>query len=293
MLEDCAITVGLVRTVRIRPKQYLARGESHLSTRGGDGLVGRRGTPGAAVLQEAVVERAAGVQAVGAGLSGPHVGGAAGEFLLEDAVAQVLLVGGGCTLHASCTPGRVDGAALVDDVGAGSGRPVAALTVGEGDRHGVGSGFLVGGQAAESCHVGAELLIQAAVGDQPVRAVGVRPVDGLVVGELLRVHAVTQGVFGANRVAVEGAVLIPEATDAGTNINRAGRSGHHIRILTVRPIAVYRVGVLRQNLQIVHGAGEEVRVTHERAGVGELPNVVAAPTRRNCTDHGRVACQVQ
>ena len=47
--------------------------------------------PGAAVLQETVVERAAGVQAVGAGLCGPHVGGAAGEFLLDDAVAQILL----------------------------------------------------------------------------------------------------------------------------------------------------------------------------------------------------------
>ena len=27
VLEDCAVTVGLVRTVRIRPEQYLAGGE--------------------------------------------------------------------------------------------------------------------------------------------------------------------------------------------------------------------------------------------------------------------------
>ena len=145
MLEDCAVTVGLVRTVRIRPEQYLTRGELNLSTRGGDSLVGHRCTPGAAVLQETVVERAAGVQAVGAGLCGPHVGGAAGEFLLDEAVAQVLLIGGGHALHAGCTPGRVDGATLIDDVGAGSGRPVGALTVGEGDRDGVGAGFFVGG----------------------------------------------------------------------------------------------------------------------------------------------------
>ena len=193
-------------------------------------------------------------------------------------------------------------------MGAGSGRPVGALTVSEGDCDGVGAGFLVGGQAAESCHVRAELIIQAAVGDQPVRTVRVRPVDGLAVGELLRIHAVTQRVLGANRVAVEGTILIPEVTDAGANINGAGRGGHHVRILSgaifcrtllnravlaVRPVAVHSLRVLRQNLQIVHGAGEEVRVTHERARIGELPNVVAAPTRRNCTDHGRVACQVQ
>ena len=260
------------------------------------------------MLQEAVVERAAGVHAVGAGLCGPHVGGVAGEFLFDEAVAQVLLVGGGHAPHASCTPGRVDGAALIDDVGAGSGRPVGTLTVGERDRDGVGAGFLVGGQAAESCHVRAELMIQAAVGDQPVRTVRVRPVDGLAVGELLRIHAVGQGVLGTDRVAVEGAVLIPEVTDAGANINGTGRGGHHVRILcrtvfcrtvfhsavlAVRPVAVHSLRVLRQNLQIVHGAGEEVRVTHERARIGELPNVVAAPTRRNRTDHGRVACQVQ
>ena len=307
MLENRAVTVGFVRTVRIRPEQYLTRGELNLSTRGGDSLVGHRCTPGAAVLQEAVVERAAGVHAVGAGLRGPHVGGAAGELLLDEAVAQVLLIGGGHTPHASCTPGRVDGAALVDNVGAVGVGPVGALTVGEGYRDGVGAGFLVGGQTAESRNIRAELLVQAAVGDQPVRAVGVRPVDGLAVGELLRVHAVGQGVLGANRVAVEGTILIPEVTDAGANINGTGRGGHHVRILyravfcrtvfrcailAVRPVAVHRVGVLCQNLQIVHGAGEEVRVTHERARVSELPNVVAAPTRRNRTDHGRVACQV-
>ena len=260
------------------------------------------------MLQETVVERAAGVQAVGAGLCGPHVGGAAGEFLLDDAVAQILLVSGGHAPHASCTPGRVDGAALVEDVGSVCVGPVATLTVGEGDRDGVGAGFLVGGQAAESCHVRAELIIQAAVGDQPVRTVRVRPVDGLAVGELLRIHAVTQRVLGANRVAVEGAILIPVAADAGANINGTGRGGHHVRILyravfcrtvfrcailTVRPVAVHRIGVIRQNLQTVHGAGEEVRITHERTRIGELPNVVAAPTRRNRTDHGGVACQVQ
>ena len=308
MLEDCAVTVGLVRTVRIRPEQHLAGGESHLSTRGGGGFVGHRGTPGAAVLQEAVVERAASVHAVGAGPCGPHVGGAACELLLDEAVAQVLLIGGGHALHASCTPGRVDGATLIDDVGAGSGRPVGALTVGEGDCDGVGAGFLVGGQAAESRNIRAELVVQAAVGDQPVRAVGVRPVDGLAVGELLRVHAVPEVVFGADRVAVEGAVVVPVAADAGANINGAGRGGHHVRILcravfcctvlnravlTVSPVAVHGLGVLRQNLQVVHGAGEEVRVTHERARVGELPNIVAAPTRRNCTHHGGVARQVQ
>ena len=171
--------------------------------------------------------------------------------------------------------------------------PVATLTVGEGDCDGVGAGFLVGGQTAESCNIRAELLVQAAVGDQPVRAVGVRPVDGLAVGELLRVHTVAEVVFGADRVAVEGAVAVPVVADTGANVNGAGRGGHHVRILTVRPVAVHRVGVLCQNLQIVHGAGEEVRVTHERARVSELPNVVAAPSCRNCTDHGRVARQVQ
>ncbi|CNI42748.1 Uncharacterised protein [Mycobacterium tuberculosis] len=248
-----------------------------------------------------MVERAAGVQAVGAGLCGPHVGGAAGEFLLDEAVAQALLIGGGHAPHASSTPGRIDGATLIDDVGAVRVGPVATLTVSEGDCDGVGAGFLVGGQAAESCHVRAELMIQTAVGDQPVRTVRVRPVDGLTVGELLRIHAVTQRVLGANRVAVEGTILIPEVTDAGANINGAGRGGHHVRILSgaifcrallncavlaVRPVAVHSLRVLRQNLQIVHGAGEEVRITHERARIGELPNVVAAPTRRNCTDHG-------
>lgn len=88
-----------------------------------------------------------------------------------------------------------------------------------------------------------------------------------------------QGVLGANRVAVEGAVLIPEVANAGANINGAGRGGHQVRILsgavfyrtllnyavlTVRPVAVHCVGILCQNLQIVHGAGEEIRVTHER-----------------------------
>ena len=179
--------------------------------------------------------------------------------------------------------------------------PVATLTVGEGDRDGVGAGFLVGGQTAESCNIRAELLVQAAVGDQPVRAVGVRPVDGLAVGELLCVHTVAEVVFGADRVAVEGAVAVPVVADAGANVNGTGRSGHHVRILSgaifcrallncavlaVRPVAVHSLRVLRQNLQIVHGAGEEVRITHERARIGELPNVVAAPTRRNCTDHG-------
>ena len=118
----------------------------------------------------------------------------------------------------------------------------------------------------------------------------------------------TQRVLGANRVAVEGTILIPEVTDAGANINGTGRGSHHVRILSgaifcrtvfhsavlaVRPVAVHSLRVLRQNLQIVHGAGEEVRVTHERARIGELPNVVAAPTRRNCADHGGVARQVQ
>ena len=141
-----------------------------------------------------------------------------------------------------------------------------------------------------------------------MRAVGVRPVDGLAVGELLRIHAVGQGVLGTDRVAVEGSVLIPEVTDTGTNINRTGRGGHHVRILSgavfcrtvlnrailaVRPVAVHRVGVLCQNLQIVHGAGEEVRVTHERARVSELPNVVATPSCRNCADHGGVTRQMQ
>ena len=141
-----------------------------------------------------------------------------------------------------------------------------------------------------------------------MRTVRVRPVDGLAVGELLRVHAVAEGVLGTDRVAVEGAVFVPVATDTGANINGTGRSGHHIRILcrtvfcrtvlnravlAVRPVAVHGLRVLRQNLQIVHGAGEEVRVTHERARIGELPNVVAAPSRRNCTDHGGVARQVQ
>ena len=141
-----------------------------------------------------------------------------------------------------------------------------------------------------------------------MRTVRVRPVDGLAVGELLRVHAVTQRVLGTDRVAVEGAVVVPVATDAGANINGAGRGGHHVRILggavfcrtvlnrailAVRPVAVHSLRVLRQNLQIVHGAGEEVRVTHERARIGELPNVVAVPSCRNCTDHGGVARQVQ
>ena len=106
-----------------------------------------------------------------------------------------------------------------------------------------------------------------------MRAVGVRPVDSLTVGELLRVHAVGQGVLGTDRVAVEGAVFVPVAADAGENINGAGRGGHHVRILSgaifcrtvfhsavlaVRPVAVHSLRVLRQNLQIVHCAGEEV-----------------------------------
>ena len=72
VLEEQALTVGLVRTVRIRPEQYLTRGELNLSARGGGSLVGHRCTPGAVVLQEAVVERAADVHAVGAGLCGPR-----------------------------------------------------------------------------------------------------------------------------------------------------------------------------------------------------------------------------
>ena len=59
------------------------------------------------------------------------------------------------------------------------------------------------------------------------------------------------------------------------------------------PVAVFCLRVLRQNLQIFEATGEEVGVTHERARVGELPDVVAVPACRNTTHDGGVAGQVQ
>lgn len=140
-------------------------------------------------------------------------------------------------------------------------------------------------------------MIEAAVGHHPVGPVRVRPVDGLAVAELLGVHAVAQAIFAADRVAVEASVTVPGHANAGANINRTGRGDDHVRVLgrlvVLGPVAVFSLRVLRQNLQVLDAAGEEVRVTHERARVGELPDVVTVPAGGNTTHDRGVAGQVQ
>ena len=219
MVVDCAVTVGLVGTVCVRPEQHLSGGEAHLSARGVGGLIGHRGSPGTAVFQEAVVERPAGIQTVGAGLFAPDEGAATREFLLDDAATQVLFIRGGCALGAGVTPYPVDAAALVESVGSGALGPVGALTVGEGDRHGLEACLFIGGQAAVAGHVGTELVVQTAVGHYPVRPVCVRPVDGFAVAELLGVYAVAEVVFGPQGVTVEVAVTVPCRADAGADVD--------------------------------------------------------------------------